>query len=182
VFTRKRPSKSFQLVDSKVDDVRQVGDFLSSLRIDEGPNVHASSTRMGIVGHVQSAIVAESLDACDIGCQVFNRNGGVLDERDRLVITAYAHQESKPHLPDTPDISLSDRRRHGNDSRRGRSSAIEVLPQRIQLGGHFGFRMALVFRDQHTLGIAFNKTLKLLAPHRRLAAHRHTQVIQQFNR
>ncbi len=65
----------------------------------------------------------ELFDGADVLGQVLDRDGDVLDDRDRLVVAAHAHQETQTGLAHRPDILLSRRIEHDHGVGGGANAA-----------------------------------------------------------
>ena len=92
--------------------VRHGLNALDRLEVDQGADVEAAGRGVRVVGGRRSVRGHELFDGPDVLGQVLDGDGDVLDDRDRLVVTAYAHQESQTGLADRPDVLLSRRIEH----------------------------------------------------------------------
>ena len=92
--------------------VRHGLDALDRLEVDQGADVETAGGGVRVVGGGGPVRGHELFDGPDVLGKVLDRNGDVLDHRDRLVVAADAHQESQTGLAHRPDILLSRRIEH----------------------------------------------------------------------
>ncbi|MCD6059518.1 MAG: hypothetical protein K0Q89_3048 [Thermomicrobiales bacterium] len=67
---------------------------------------------MRVVGGGRAVGGNEVFDGRDVLGEVLDRDGDVLDDRDRLVVATHAHQETQTGLAYRPDVLLSRRIEH----------------------------------------------------------------------
>ena len=99
----------------------------------------------------------ELFDGPDVLGEVLDRDGDVLDDRDRLVVAAHAHQETETGLAYRPDILLSRRIEHDDGiGARANAAGDEVGLEALGLLLQLRIGLAVVLDHEHGGGIAFD--------------------------
>ena len=182
VFTAERSAIAVQKIHGKVHDLRHFRDFPGHLGVDERSDVKATGAGVGVVGHPRAQAVTELLKFGDVLRQMVGRNGGILDEGNRLVVAADAHHETQSDLAHGPDVFLS----RGINDRDG-DSGIDILCLQMTLEAiDFGLQLPLTLTvelgDENAIRVAIDEGPQQPGVLGHVAAKRQSQMVQQFDR
>ena len=111
---------------------------------------------MGIVTHRHIKLPTIAFDLCNVGRQVLNRHGRVLDERHGLHVAFHGHQQPQTCLADLPDSCLRLVARRRKQRRHPKFFGRDPLAQPFDGRGHGRLALTAILNHQQTMRAAFN--------------------------